>query len=195
MSIHCFNCDGAHESAAAVRACYATRTSTDDRGEAWLDRKAEEGTAVKHENHPRKQPNGIKIDRDGIYRDPATGEIWKAQWNRASGDGRRLYAKQLVMTRWDVEAPMSPEAAVPKRQTMKDIHLGLDVAFDNDGWEMEWHFVRGAVMAIEPEWRLTPAEAEAFGSLYGKCIRCGRPLTLEESIDRGMGSTCAGKQF
>jgi hypothetical protein len=44
------------------------------------------------------------VTQDGMYRaiieDPhnegTTGEIWKVQWNRAGGDGRRLYAKVLT---------------------------------------------------------------------------------------------------
>lgn len=35
--------------------------------------------------------------------------------------------------------------------------------------------------------------AEAYARESGECWRCGRELTLEDSIDRGLGSTCAMK--
>jgi hypothetical protein len=35
--------------------------------------------------------------------------------------------------------------------------------------------------------------AMEYGKLYGFCVRCGITLTLEESIERGMGLTCASK--
>lgn len=43
------------------------------------------------ESCPEKRSGGPVV-RDGIYRTP-DGEIWKVQWNRASGTGRNLYAK------------------------------------------------------------------------------------------------------
>lgn len=115
------------------------------------------------------------ITENGIYRNPATGEIFKVQWNRASGDGRRLYAKKLL------------------------IDGSASINLDGDprefrGSRHSWQFAKGAVRIIRPEWRLTRIEAEKFGRLYGVCFRCHRDLTDETSIARAMGPVCAGRE-
>lgn len=38
--------------------------------------------------------------------------------------------------------------------------------------------------------RMSFAEAQKFGRLYGTCAVCGRTLTNETSIDRGIGPVC-----
>ena len=35
--------------------------------------------------------------------------------------------------------------------------------------------------------------AIAYGKKFGRCSMCNRDLTLEESVDRGMGAVCASK--
>lgn len=61
----------------------------------------------------------------------------------------------------------------------------------------EWEFVyeAGLINRIRPEWKLTLAEAQQFGKLYGVCCVCGKTLTNEESIAAGIGPVCAGKEF
>lgn len=41
--------------------------------------------------------------------------------------------------------------------------------------------------------KMSLEEAQAFGRLYGFCVRCGATLTDEDSIARGLGPVCAGK--
>lgn len=41
--------------------------------------------------------------------------------------------------------------------------------------------------------RLTLELAKEYGALYGRCIECGRDLTDEDSIARGVGPICAQK--
>ncbi|QGH80051.1 hypothetical protein SEA_NHAGOS_40 [Gordonia phage NHagos] len=41
--------------------------------------------------------------------------------------------------------------------------------------------------------RLTLDRARELGHLYGRCVRCGRTLTDEGSIEAGIGPVCAGK--
>lgn len=43
--------------------------------------------------------------------------------------------------------------------------------------------------------RLTLEVASKLGHLYGTCVRCGRTLTNEASIEAGIGPICAGKGF
>lgn len=55
----------------------------------------------------------------------------------------------------------------------------------------EWSYAPGVIRQLTE--RLTLAEAEAFGKLYGICAICGRQLTDESSIARGIGPVCANK--
>lgn len=98
---------------------------------------------------------------DGMYKLGET--IYKLQYNRATGDGRKLYGKRLV-----VDASVTPahvsfeyEAGIPKKLTSAN--------------------------------KMTIEEAKAFGALYGTCCVCGRTLTDEESIAAGIGPICAGR--
>lgn len=115
---------------------------------------------------------------DGIFRNPATGEIFKGQFNRAQGDGSRLYFKRLVL-----ESEMGRGTSIP-----------LD-GKKSDAAHLEWEYAGGAAKAkVQQGWLMTREEAAAFGKLYGVCVRCHRDLTKEESIERAMGPVCAGKQ-
>lgn len=146
-----------------------------DRDAELLSSGAVRGTSPKYYYAEKKaQP----ITQDGMYRNPHTGEIFKVQWNRGSGDGKRLYAKQLYIyidgVAW-TEIPTSSEEV------------------SNCKTDFEFRYAPGALKLIAPGWRMTLSEAKQFGALYGTCLRCGRDLTLEESIERAMGSTCAKK--
>lgn len=135
--------------------------------------------------HPRKllveelqQPEEI-VNQDGMYRNPATGEIFKVQRNRGQGDGQRLYAKRLVL--WiDGEKHLIPTAENAEK-------------WNKERDCVEFQYAPGAMKLIKPQWRMTMDEAKQFGALYGTCMRCGRVLTREDSIENMMGSTCASK--
>lgn len=120
--------------------------------------------------HPdATSPRGAGITEDGMYR-TADGTIFKVQ-AAVHGSGR-LYAKKLVVEREPVR-----DAAGKLLQPA----------------EIKFVYAPGMVMRLQPEDRLTKEQAKAFGALYGTCVRCGRTLTLEESIERMMGKTCFGK--
>lgn len=51
----------------------------------------------------------------------------------------------------------------------------------------------GAIRKIKAEHRMSAAEAGAFGLIISACAHCGKTLTDEESIARGLGPICAGK--
>jgi hypothetical protein len=66
----------------------------------------------------------------------------------------------------------------------------------------EWEHTPGRIRDLRPEMRMNLQQALAVaksvatnveGRLYGRCFVCGRTLTREDSIDRMMGSVCAGK--
>lgn len=58
------------------------------------------------------------------------------------------------------------------------------------GTDWSWEYVPGLVSDIDPASALSVEQAASFGKLYGVCGICGRPLTDEESIDRGIGPVC-----
>lgn len=62
-----------------------------------------------------------------------------------------------------------------------------------DGDRGTFEYEQGAIRRLRPEHRMTVEEAAAFGKLYGVCCVCGRTLTDETSIERGIGPICAEK--
>lgn len=128
----------------------------------------------------------------------------------AQGQVRPLSEKQTAcLVRFVAEAapaaePKAIEQASPEGFYSRDgviykvqhnlSHTGfyakrLDVV-DGKG---EWTFVAGLARTLRPEERLTLEQAAAFGHLYGICGICGRELTDEASIERGIGPVCMGK--
>ncbi len=132
--------------------------------------------APKEDHAPASEVTGsAAIDRDGMYRDPETGAIYKVQWNKASGNGQSLYAKRMVLYTTDGEA-------------IREFFLGGEKI---EATKASFIYASGAVRTIKPEWRMSMEEAKQFGALYGTCMRCGKVLTREESIERAMGPVCS----
>jgi hypothetical protein len=132
--------------------------------------------AARRNPSPVKQTvtdSAAEVTEDGIYRNPATGEIFKVQV-AVHGSGQ-LYAKQAYLD------GLTPEYRIP-----------LDGTAGEDA-RVEWAYRPGLLAKISPEWRVTKEVAAAFGALYGRCIRCHRTLTREDSIERAMGPICSGK--
>lgn len=115
-----------------------------------------------------KKPQAVAAVRealtDGMYM--KDGDIYKVQYNRASGDGRRLYAKLLVVHSSEFGSA--------------DVHF---------------EYAPGAIHQLSLADRMSLEDARAFGVLYGTCCVCGRTLTDEVSIENGIGPVCAGKYF
>lgn len=164
--IKCGKCKDRHETVAQVRECYATPRGIE------TPRRVVEMPSTQRVAMPLPKAGVVE---DGMYRDPSDGTIYKVQWNRGSGDGRRLYAKMLVVDRLDTNTSFSTEVLESE---------------GSDAINVRFVYAQGAMKYIRPEWKMTMEEAKAFGALYGICVRCGRDLTKEESIERGMGSTC-----
>lgn len=110
-----------------------------------------------------KAPAAAQVE-EGMYRDPATGDIYKVQVAH-HGSGR-LYAKKLV---------------------------ALDVPRVKRGKEHshDFEYAPGAVNRIQLAWRMTREKAAEWGRLYGSCCKCGTILTDEKSIAAGIGPICA----
>lgn len=56
-----------------------------------------------------------------------------------------------------------------------------------------WEYAKGMVWQLSVDDALTVEEAEAFGKLYGVCGVCGKVLTDEQSIARGIGPVCLAR--
>lgn len=56
-----------------------------------------------------------------------------------------------------------------------------------------FEYARGAMRKLRPEHKVTEEQAKAFGAAYGRCVRCAKVLTKDESKERMMGDVCAGK--
>lgn len=67
------------------------------------------------------------------------------------------------------------------------------VAPEVEGENGAWVMVSGVVSKLTPAMKMTLADAEKYGALYGCCVRCGRGLTKESSIAQAMGDKCASK--
>lgn len=201
-SIRCGHCEGRHATVAEVRNCAATPKTPGEWYALNIERAAAQHRELVEEDRraaaakmdrdsyyvgePRTETQKLSSARstvaeDGMYRNPETGEIFKVQWNRGSGDGRRLYAKQLIVILGGPDTAFYELARIPLTGEKIDV------------WGSEFRYAPGAIKTLRPEWRLTMDEAKQFGALYGTCIRCGRTLTLEESIERAMGRICASK--
>jgi hypothetical protein len=68
---------------------------------------------------------------------------------------------------------------------------------DSEAATGEWNIIRGAVRILSENGgrEIQPQEAAEFGRLYGRCVRCSKILTREESIERAMGPICWSKMF
>ena len=61
--------------------------------------------------------------------------------------------------------------------------------------EGRYVYAKGMLSVLKHEDKLTLAEAQQYGHLYGQCIVCARPLSNEESIALGIGPICMKKYF
>lgn len=204
--IKCSRCGSMHTSAAEVRACFnrplPERSRPDDglkkggvtdRQQSYInsllirkgaelpglveDLTKEEASATidrlnKMADVPKEKQAtlpGVTVE-EGMYRDPNTGEIFKVQ--RAIHGSGNLYAKRLVVV------------TTPEYDDEGDIVTAGTIRFD---------YIPGLLKKLKPTMRMTLEQAKEFGALYGTCVRCGRTLTKEKSIERAMGPVCAGK--
>lgn len=54
----------------------------------------------------------------------------------------------------------------------------------------DWTYAPGDIDRIRPEYRMTEEEAKLFGTKYGICASCGRPLKDAKSVEAGIGPVC-----
>jgi hypothetical protein len=108
---------------------------------------------------------------DGIYRNPATGDIFKV-YHTVHGRNVQVTKRLRVLTEQDQYS---------KIVRGKDVLVKAEFVYEG---------TRGLV-GLTPEMKMTLEQAKEYGAVYGVCVRCAATLTKEESIERAMGSTCA----
>lgn len=59
--------------------------------------------------------------------------------------------------------------------------------------EMSWVYAPGASKALTTVTLMPVEAAQEFGRLYNRCCVCGRVLTDETSVARGIGPICEGR--
>lgn len=127
---------------------------------------------------------------EGLYR--SAGTIYKVQ--RAVHGSGNLYAKVLVEThegRCGGHMEQGPSGFdAPLEYCNEQATCAQWVA-----GEWEFQYAPGALRRINPADRMTLEQAQEWGRLYGTCARCGRTLTDEDSIARGLGPICAGAEW
>lgn len=128
---------------------------------------SEEITRLQGMRNVQRTPNyaqTVAEIEDGIYK--MDGNIYKVI-HAVHGSGHQ-YAKMLSV--------------------IKVHDKDLDALVDKGSFTK----VSGVMHKLRPEMLMPLEEALEFGKLYGFCVRCGKTLTREDSIERGMGSKCYG---
>lgn len=59
--------------------------------------------------------------------------------------------------------------------------------------ETGFTYAPGAVRKLGPEHKMSLEQAREYGRLYGRCVRCHKELTDEDSIEAGIGPVCQNK--
>lgn len=111
--------------------------------------------------------------KDGIYRNPATGQIFKV-YHTVHGANQRV-AKELVL--------------LPEADWYTKVVRGKEVT-------VKAEFVyrgKAGLVGLTAGMKMSLEEGKKYGAIYGVCVRCAATLTREESIERAMGPVCAGK--
>lgn len=137
-----------------------------------------QGMPASWTDEPPAKGNAEDVVVDGIYAMDVNGvtqDVYKVV-KAVHGSGKP-YAKKLVL------------------ETMTDDD---DVVIINEGTGEPmrkgfWAYAPGVVNELKPEMLMSQEEQQAYGKLYGACVRCGATLTNEDSIEYGMGPVCRTK--
>lgn len=170
----CGNCKERGQSVDHVRACYAGRTIQSQ----VLQAGDFDGVAVSPFDMglPDEEVPAEVLERNapateaGIYK---TGDTYYKVQVAVHGSGKP-YAKVLQMEEPDCGGCANGE---PCGAGCK--------------WTVRWEYAPGAIKSLRVGDRLTAEQAREFGSIYGQCVFCSKPLTDERSIFAGYGEKCA----
>ena len=188
MSVKCGNCKLHHENAFEVRRCYSNKRASvasssqlsfaqmlyrerEPFGE-WRD--LDQIDAEKKINTLSRQEISYFISRmkEASFRSKAAVE--EGIYHGADGEiykvQRSLHnnGKTVYCKRWEWE--------------------------DEDKQKGEFVYLKGGLRALGNAIKMSTAEMQKWGKLYGYCCMCGRRLTDEKSIRLGIGPVCLRKE-
>ncbi len=214
MSINCGNCNGSHESVGQVRDCYEGKSGTlkmKTEPEATLNQKnfaqmlfrertAEPGTIIA-EIEANQGITKAEEAIDSMGKQTISGFIqsMKVQPFRTNVKQRQTLPDADIQD----GIYQNNEKQIRKvykgqsgRLLCKSLEITSEAVWDGDtlmaAAEKEWHYLGQARYYLKGFRLLTADEAKAYGKIYGFCMICGRTLTDEESIKRGIGPICEG---
>ena len=76
-------------------------------------------------------------------------------------------------------------------KTVKSLKSGSLYAKQLDPKTGSWSYASGAIHKLQPQTRVTLAQAQKFGLTTGRCLICGRTLSNTKSVAAGIGPECA----
>ena len=116
----------------------------------------------------------------GIYV-TSDGAIWKVQPNAAY--------KAAVKQGRDPQADSSCRVYAKVWRNADGSDVVLADAKDASQTQ-SWVYVPGAISRLAIDHKMTLEEARRFIALFNQCVRCGRKLEAQKSIDAGIGPVC-----
>lgn len=118
------------------------------------------------------KPKGKPVTEPGIYVDPKTNKFYLVKLSQIG----RLYAMDFVVNDAGVRNPDGTWKVKPR---------------------FEWVYLNGhaTVKWLQADWKATKKQMKEWGDIWGHCMKCHAELTVQKSIDQGMGDTCYKKQF
>ena len=201
--VKCGNCKHYHESAAAVKLCFAEakaeaqaqaqpRPATDKQVAFLLKLAAERPAWASVEN--------LHADTIKAFATAADGKASASYWigealkrkERAAADAAGKLLEDGVYRLGDTFYKVYHTVHGANVQVAKV----LVVTSTQEGtFSGTWEYVgKKPIYSLTPAHKLTQDEAKQFGLVYGMCVRCARDLTREESIHVGYGATCASHE-
>jgi len=111
--------------------------------------------------------------------------IFKVQ--RAIHGSGLLYAKKLTTT---TTCPGHLDASDPSAFDAPYVYCEDTDTCPSKNTKITFDYMPGVIRKLRPEHRMSLEQAKEYGALYGTCIRCGRTLTDEDSIENQIGPVC-----
>lgn len=122
--------------------------------------------------------------RPGCYID-ADGHVWQVKGNQAYVSGAKR-ARQAGVP----HVPAGGERVYAKVWVNADsTRVRLDEARDASQVQ-SWAYIPGGIQQLVIDHKMTLAEAKTFIEFYKECVRCGRHLEADASLERGIGPVC-----
>lgn len=122
--------------------------------------------------------------RPGCYID-ANGHVWQVKGNQAYVSGAKR-ARQAGVP----HVPAGGERVYAKVWVNADsTRVRLDEARDASQVQ-SWAYIPGGIQQLVIDHKMTLAEAKTFIEFYKECVRCGRHLEADASLERGIGPVC-----